>query len=102
MKHYPEAFDFDPVKSLKNWWKHGQLLAFATLLWLDRRRLYLETRRRYAETRFRVIAQHEGEIWTCVFTLREGVYRLISLRPASKKEAAAYRSRAVRPGLRKR
>lgn len=96
MKDFPPAFDYDPVKALVNWWKHGEHLAFATALWLDPRRVYLKGKNHHGETRFRVVAQHAGKTWACVFTLREGAYRLISVRRARKNEIAAYRLGAVR------
>ena len=97
MKDYPPGFDFDPLKSLLNWWKHGQLLAFASVLWLDPKRIYLNGKVTNGETRFRIVAQHEGKIWTCVFTLREGTFRLISVRRAWKVESHAYKCGRTRP-----
>lgn len=75
-------FEHDFLKSVGNLWKHGISLAEAEKLWLDPRKLYQPISRVYVEPRYKVIARHEGKIWTCVFTLRQGRLRLITCRRA--------------------
>lgn len=86
-------FEWDALKSLGNWVKHGMTLADARKLWEDPRRIYLRADNTHGETRIRIIGTLEGKTWTCVFTLRAGRYRLISLRRARKSEAHAYQCR---------
>ena len=91
----PPDFDFDPVKSLLNGRKHDIALATATELWLDPNRRYQPAKTCQGDRRYRLVARHQEKIWTCIFTLRAGGYRLISCRRARQKEIARYHRRGV-------
>ena len=89
----PPQFEYDLLKSLSNWFKHGISLADAENLWLDPRKQYVRALPTVTETRYGLIATHQGETWHVAFTTRHGRYRLISCRRARKKEVAAYQRR---------
>jgi uncharacterized DUF497 family protein len=91
----PPEFEHDPTKSFANLWKHGLTLAEAERLWLDPNRHYQPTPPKDGETRFKITARLEGQLWTCVFTLRAGSHRLISCRRAWKSEGNAYHLRRI-------
>ena len=52
-----------------------------------------DLRRDYGETRWRVRAPLEGRLYVCVFTLRNGRRRIISLRKANLRERRSYGNR---------
>jgi uncharacterized DUF497 family protein len=88
-------FEFDSLKSVSNLWKHGISLADAQALWNDPARILIRTSAKHGESRFKITAIRQGKLWTCVFTLRQGCYRLISCRRAWEKEAFAYQLRGI-------
>jgi len=82
--------EFDPTKDARNARMRGISLARAeTLLQgfvVDR----VDDRRDYGETRVIAIGEIDGREFVCVYTLRGETYRVISLRPAKRKEAYVY------------
>jgi uncharacterized DUF497 family protein len=50
----------------------------------------VDDRRDYGETRIIAIGEIAGVEFTCIYTLRDEAYRLISLRRASRKERDVY------------
>ena len=82
---------FDPDKDMSNREKHGVSLAFGADVLGDRDRLdILDVRHDYAEDRFICYGKVQGRIWVCVFTLRGGIARIISVRKANDREAKRY------------
>lgn len=52
-----------------------------------------DRRKDYSETRYNMLVEYRDRIINVTFTLRGGKYRLISVRPASRKERIVYRDR---------
>ena len=82
-------FEFDPVKSALNKDKHGIGFVEAQALWLDEGRIE-QLARSDVELRNLTVGQIDGLLWCAVFTLRQGIIRIISVRRARKNEAEAY------------
>jgi uncharacterized DUF497 family protein len=88
-------YEWDGRKQLANLAKHGLDLADAPMVFGG---IVLETpddRRDYRERRFVAIGRLGGRVVSCVYTYRTArdgreVRRVISLRPASRKERARY------------
>jgi uncharacterized DUF497 family protein len=82
--------DCDPAKNARNISLRGISLWEAREL-LSGFRVEFEDRRfDYGETRIIAIGEIKGLVFTCVYTLRDDMYRVISLRPASRKERNVY------------
>lgn len=83
--------EFDPDKDASNQEKHGVLLAYGAKVLGDPNRLdVLDARFDYAEERFVSYGMVEGRVWVCVFTLRDEVSRIISVRKANDRETKRY------------
>ena len=82
-------FEFDPTKSAENFRKHGIDFIRAKALWGDAKRVVVPARSS-TEPRFALVAELEGRIWTCIFTLRDERVRIISARRARDEEARGY------------
>jgi uncharacterized DUF497 family protein len=83
---------FDPAKDAVNRVKHGLSLAdFAGFDDVPIRRV--DDRYDYGETRYRSFGMIDGEPHVVVFTLADGVLRLISFRRAHAKEGRQYERR---------
>jgi len=82
-------FDFDPNKSDSNLKKHGIDFTEAQLIWLDERHLIVPARSS-TEIRYAAIGLIEDKLWTCIFTLREGIIRIISARRSRDEEKEGY------------
>jgi uncharacterized protein len=81
-------FDWDPVKEETNLRKHGIDFVTAARIFFGP---VLEFRSRYPdEVRWVAIGVADERVVTVVYTFRDGVYRLISARRASKYEREAY------------
>ena len=84
--------NLDPGKDASKRAKHGVSLAFAAEVLADADRLeLLDARFDCTEERFVVYGLVEERVWVCVFTLRGGVHRIISVRKASNRETQRYR-----------
>jgi uncharacterized DUF497 family protein len=85
-------FDYDPAKSRSNAQKHGMDFEAAKALWQDPKGgeidLTFPDEPRYARIAKR--SEAHREVWTAIFTLREGKLRLISVRRARAKERTTY------------
>ena len=83
--------EFDPAKDSINRKKHGIGLAAAVVILRGR-----QIRQRSAlpnerdEERWVAVGRIEGRFFVCVYTMRVGVFRVISLRAARTKERRAY------------
>ena len=81
-------FEFDPEKSKANRAKHGISFEEAGALWLVPV-VEIEART-IDEPRFMMIGKLGGKCYSCIFTKREGIVRLISVRRSRRKEEAIY------------
>ena len=80
---------FDPAKNAANIKKHG--IALANFDGFDALPIIVEDDRfDYGETRYRAFGRIDGQRCCLVFTVREGVWHLISLRHAHAKEMRRY------------
>jgi uncharacterized protein len=79
-------FEWDETKRLSNFTKRG--LDFADVERLDRANAetIADLRFDYGEERFQAFSWFEGRLLQVTFTVREGVFRLVSFRRASRKE----------------
>jgi uncharacterized DUF497 family protein len=88
----PRQIEFDPDKNTRNIRMRGISLGRAAALLegfvVDQR----DERRDYGETRVVAIGEIDGREFVCVYTLRGEVYRVISLRPAKRKERYVYQA----------
>ena len=82
-------FEWDPNKNLSNLAKHGIDFEAARNLWLDENRVEIWAPRP-VEDRGIIIVKYQEKLWTAIFTLREDVIRIISVRRARRKEAKLY------------
>ena len=83
------VFEFDPGKSAANLAKHGIDFETAQALWLDDRQVMGPTKSP-DEERWMVVGMIDGKLWSAVVTYRDEAIRIISVRRARPKEAAAY------------
>lgn len=84
------AFEWDDAKSASNLDKHGVAFEQAVLVWTDPQLVVLQTTAD-PESRWMAIGTVRGRVLSVVFTHREpATIRLISARPASRKERATY------------
>jgi uncharacterized DUF497 family protein len=83
--------EFDPVKDAINRKKHGIGLAAAALIL---RAAHIRERsvrpNEQNEDRWVAVGRIESRVMACVYTVRFGVYRVISLRAARTKEKKTY------------
>jgi uncharacterized protein len=85
------AFEWDLAKSAGNAAKHGIDFETAKQLWLDPRLLEFPARTS-DEPRWFVVGILNGKHWSAIFTRRENVVRLISVRRSRKEEIDLYES----------
>ena len=83
------TFEYDPNKSEANLGKHGIDFEEAQELWADEWRLATAVEHR-GERRKLLMARYAGSCWTAIYTMRGERVRIISVRRATKKEAAYY------------
>ena len=81
-------FEFDQAKSEANVRKHGISLEDASRIW-DGAHLEIAART-IDEPRFMAIGPVGGELYACIYTMREESVRLISCRRARAKEGQLY------------
>ena len=96
-----DDLDWDPVKDAANRRKHGLPLKFARLILADPDRLVAPTHLAISgELRQLAVGKAGRFVLSCVF-VREGARRrIISVRPASRKERRAYEAQADARGTR--
>ena len=85
-------FEYDPAKSLQNKEKHGIDFEEAKFLWVDEKRFLLPARNT-GEARFALLGEWNRKVWTCIFTLRKGKIRIISVRRSRDGEKKIYNQR---------
>jgi uncharacterized protein len=85
-------FEFDPDKSAANLAKHGIDFVQAQELWFDQARYEIPTGEG-PEERWLVIGMIDDRHWTGVYTMRDEVVRIISVRRSRTNEVRDYGSR---------
>jgi uncharacterized DUF497 family protein len=87
-------FDFDPTKEKLNIEKHKISLLFGAEAFYDKDRLDFEDDRNdYGEERRICVAKCEVGCISVCYCIRKDAIRLISVRPASRKERKKYEDR---------
>ena len=87
-------FEFDTRKSDGNRGKHGIDFPGAQAVWMDPDRLEIPARTE-DEARWMVIGKIGTRVWAVVMTYRGERIRLISARPANRKEVELYEGEGV-------
>ncbi len=82
--------EFDPDKDVSNQAKHGVSLALAAQLDWDASLVWEDTRYEYGELRMIALAPEINVLYYVAFVDREEVRRIISLRPANRREVKYY------------
>ncbi len=88
------TFEFDRLKSESNRSKHGIDFVAAQVLWDDPDRVEVPARTE-DEPMFMLIGRIGNRIWSAVITYRTDNVRLISVRPAKRKEIQIYESEGI-------
>jgi uncharacterized DUF497 family protein len=83
------TFEWDSQKSISNREKHGIDFETAKSLWLDDKRVEIQIAFP-SEDRWALIAAVEGKMWTAIYTMRNDVIRVISVRRARAREVKLY------------
>jgi uncharacterized protein len=86
------VFEWDETKSIINAKARGLPFEIAMALFDGPTLESLDRRRDYGEPRVKAIGRVIGQILVCVYTDREAVRRIISLRAANRRERDAYRA----------
>jgi len=86
-------FEWDDQKSNSNKEKHGIDFDTAKNLWFDEKRVEIQIAF-HSEERWVLIAAFEGKMWMAVYTMRNDVIRLISVRRARTREVRLYEDEA--------
>jgi uncharacterized DUF497 family protein len=84
------AIEVDSAKDAINQRKHGVALAAAALLFDGPILRQPDDRFNYGEDRWLAVGRIGDQVFAACYTMRGRVYRIISLRPASRKEREAY------------
>jgi uncharacterized DUF497 family protein len=82
--------EFDPEKNAPNIELRGISFEEAHLFEWESAVIIPDTRRDYGEPRYRAFGLIDNRLHALVFTPREGVIRVISLRKASRREVIRY------------
>jgi uncharacterized DUF497 family protein len=96
----PMQIEFDPMKDRINREKHGVGLAAAMLIFATPAVQWMSVRERHGEVRYVAVGLLERVEFTCVFTMRGQVARIISVRRARHEERDRFwkvRRAQVRP-----
>lgn len=96
-----DGFEWDDGKDAANAAKHGYPLRFALALFGDPGTVDLAANATSAgEPCRRAVGRVGPIVLTCVYTLRSGRRRIVSLRPASRRERRAYATQSRNPASR--
>jgi len=82
--------EFDPTKDAANLAKHGVSLALAAELDWDAALVWIDDRFEYDELRMIALAPQTATLYYVVFVDLGEVHRIISLRPANRREVKHY------------
>lgn len=83
-------FEYDNHKSQINKEKHGIDFVDAQNLWKDEDALIIAANIIDDEVRYALISVFKDKCYTAIFTLRDEIYRIISLRRCRKNEERNY------------
>ena len=78
--------EFDSDKDAINRLKHDVSLVLGAEVLMNRLGQIGDDRRDYGEARFNAFGLVNGRLFVCTYTMRSQIYRLISVRKASKQE----------------
>lgn len=82
--------DFDFAKNEKNIRERGINFEQAADFDLTTAKIWPDTRKDYGEARYIALGYISGRLYSLVFTLRDDVLRVISLRKANQREVRNY------------
>jgi uncharacterized DUF497 family protein len=82
--------EFDPQKDAANIEKHGVSLGMARLLDWNSALVWVDERYEYPELRMCALAPESNTLYYVAFVENGDVCRIISLRPATRREAIYY------------
>jgi uncharacterized protein len=82
----PMQIEFDPGKDRINREKHGVGLDAAALIFATPSVQWISLREQHGEVRYVAVGLLEGVEFTCVFTMRSQIARIISVRRARHEE----------------
>jgi uncharacterized protein len=86
-----DLFEWDEIKAATNYARHAVTFEAAKTAFRDPFAIeLLDDRENYAEDRFILIGMAEGVLLTVVYTERQGRFRVISARRATRHEQDAY------------
>jgi len=83
-------FEYDENKSQINKEKHGINFVDAQNLWQDENALVVPANIIDDEVRYALISVFKNKCYTAIFTLRDEIYRIISVRRCRKNEERNY------------
>lgn len=83
-------FEWDAGKDAANRQAHGVALAEVAGLEWRAAQERPDMRFNYGEVRFEAVAPLKGRLHVCIFTMRNAVHRIISLRKANAREERKY------------
>ncbi|MBT5050253.1 MAG: BrnT family toxin [Rhodospirillaceae bacterium] len=83
-------YEFDPAKAKSNFRKHGIAFSDVERFDWDSAIVIRDDREDYGEDRFRALGFIDETLCAMVFTEREELVRVISLRRASRQERVSY------------
>jgi uncharacterized DUF497 family protein len=86
--------EFDPAKNAKNIQERGISFDLATDFDLASAKIWPDTRKDYGEARFIALGFISERLFSMVFTVRDDVLRVISLRKANKREVKRYETQS--------
>lgn len=84
--------EFDPIKNKANIKKHGISLEMALEIDIEESFTIQDIRQSYGEYRYQMFCPIKGRLFIMIFTFRENIYRIISLRKANEREAKRYKN----------
>ena len=88
---HPEGFEWDEAKNRANLQRHGINFERASQVFDRPIRQFEDDRRDYGERRYRCVGIVDDELFTVIYTWRNGVVRIISARRARRDERRDYR-----------
>ncbi|SMN02345.1 COGs COG2929 [uncultured Candidatus Thioglobus sp.] len=83
-------FEYDKNKNNLNKQKHSISFVEAQLLWSDKNALIVFAKRIENEVRYAIISTLKHKCFVAIFTVRQGKYRIISVRRCRKNEEKDY------------
>jgi uncharacterized DUF497 family protein len=79
-------FQFDSEKDAANRAKHGVSLVLGAVVLANRVGEAVDERFEYGEVRINAFGMVNDRLYVCTYTVRDRIYRLISVRKASRQE----------------